>query len=390
MVASRPAAAWATRWLLLTTTAWAWASCVPFPTSTDVPVRGGVLVPRPKASRSPSAAHTIVLLAIDGVRWQDVFRGVDPELAAEHGLGERELLAARTLLPNLHALMRSGTALGAPGTAPGIAASGPNFMSVPGYMEMLSGRTDTGCTHNGCDPVSFPTLADDFAVQTGVSALDVAVIASWDGLERAAARDTSRITLSVGRSRGATRGNLRFDLQSSALLDAGSEAGPFPGFGDFRRDRETAALGLHYLRAKKPRFLFLGLGETDEYAHRNDYRGYLHALVQSDRIVGEVAAALAELENDGRRTTLFVTTDHGRSAGFSGHGESAPESADVWLVASGFGIGSRGPVAGSGERRLADVATTIRLLAGVGHPHASSSPLTELLAGGPDRVASVH
>jgi phosphopentomutase len=183
---------------------------------------------------------------------------------------------------------------------------------------------------------------------------------------------------------------LRFDVQASALLDAGAEAGPFPGLGDFRRDRETAALALHFLRAKRPRFLFLGLGETDEYAHRNDYRGYLHALVQSDRVIGEVAAALAELEADGRRTTLFVTTDHGRSASFTGHGESAPESADVWLVASGFGIGARGPVSGAGPRRLADVATTIRLLAGVGEPHVSSAPLTELLDAGAERLASVR
>lgn len=41
-----------------------------------------------------------------------------------------------------------------------------------------------------------------------------------------------------------------------------------------------------YLRQVEPSFLFLGLGDTDEYAHRNDYRGYLRALGHADHVVG--------------------------------------------------------------------------------------------------------
>jgi hypothetical protein len=198
-------------------------------------------------------------------------------------------------------------------------------------------------------------------------------------VERAAARDPARLAISVGRTRGRTRHLLRFDLAASALLDAGVAAGSGPGWGDFRRDRETAALALHYLRARRGRFLFLGLGEPDEYAHRNDYRGYLHALVHADRVIGEVRAVLRELERNGHRTTLMVTTDHGRSADFVGHGSSAPESAHAWLVASGHGIARRGLVLGAGTQRLADVASTIRQLAGVGTQVPGSTPLLALL-----------
>jgi hypothetical protein len=99
-----------------------------------------------------------------------------------------------------------------------------------------------------------------------------------------------------------------------------------------------------------------------------------------------VAAALAELEASGRRATLFVTTDHGRSAGFSGHGGSSPESAEVWLVASGWGIAPRGLVSGDGTRRLADVASTIRMLSGVGLPTPASAPLSELLDSEPSQL----
>ncbi|MCE7892733.1 MAG: hypothetical protein DYH12_24015 [Sorangiineae bacterium PRO1] len=134
-----------------------------------------------------------------------------------------------------------------------------------------------------------------------------------------------------------------------------------------------------YLRQVEPSFLFLGLGDTDEYAHRNDYRGYLRALGHADHVVGQVASALRRLERSGRRTTLLVTTDHGRAADFAGHGGYAPESAQVWLVAAGWGIERRGLVSAGGKRHLADVTATLRALGGVGAPERSSDALAELL-----------
>ena len=59
---------------------------------------------------------------------------------------------------------------------------------------------------------------------------------------------------------------------------------------------------------------------------------------------------------------MLVTADHGRGKRFAGHGAVAPESARVWLVASGSGITARREVAAPKLRRLADVAPTIRSL----------------------------
>src|SRR5687767_6010163 len=62
--------------------------------------------------RDPSRPHTIVLVAIDGVRWIEVFRGVERARARLHGLSEREMLSAHELVPNLSALAASGVAFG--------------------------------------------------------------------------------------------------------------------------------------------------------------------------------------------------------------------------------------------------------------------------------------
>jgi len=216
------------------------------------------------------------------------------------------------------------------------------------------------------------------------------VIGSWEGLERAATSDESKLTISIGRTRGDTRDRLCYDPTSCALLSAGEDAGPEPGHGNYRRDEETSAIALHYLRTHRPRFLFLGLGDTDEYAHKDDYRAYLHALERADHVIGEVAALLAGYEREGRKTTLIVTTDHGRSADFTGHGEGSPESARVWLVAAGQGIRASGPVFDPEVHHLADVAATLRMLGNVGRPLPTCAPLAALLEPDDPRVALGH
>lgn len=298
--------------------------------------------------------QTIVLIAIDGVRWRDVFLGVEPNLAEAQGFRRDEVMSAATLFPNLHALASQGAALGANGS--GIVASGPGFLSLPGYIEVLGGWPSQ-CTTNECPPVAHSSVIDHFADGSG----DVAVISSWDVIDRAVG-NSGRAIVSTGRHRGATRDQLRFNRTSSELLSRGESEGPAPGVGDFRRDRATAALALHYLMVRRPRFLFLGLGETDEHAHKNDYRGYLAALTAADRVVGEVASILSAYEREGRRTTLLVTTDHGRSKDFVGHGSEAPESAAVWLIAAGYGIHGSGSVTPRAHR-LADVSRLILSLA---------------------------
>jgi arylsulfatase A-like enzyme len=79
-------------------------------------------------------------------------------------------------------------------------------------------------------------------------------------------------------------------------------------------------------------------------------------------------------------TTLFVTADHGRARNFRDHGGFAPESGRVWLVAAGPAIAARGHVASPHERRLADIAPTLRAIAGLPADEAKNAGdvLTEL------------
>lgn len=346
--------------------------------STVLATPGAALRPSPHLIEHQKVPVQVVVVTLDGARFQEIFWGIDAAQAREIGSPTRVLENARELMPNLHRLMtEQGAALGA-GQGPHISASGPDFVSLPGYAEIFTGRRVTGCLDNSCPGASFETIADQVAAQS--SATKSAIITSWPNIARVGSR-SRRVAISTGRHAGATRRSFeRPDAVGDALRAAEAEQ-PWPGDGDFRRDRFTANLALAYLRAEQPDFLFVGLGETDEFAHQGNYAGYLDALREADRFLGELSAELAARAQQGVKTALFVTADHGRAESFREHGKGYPELARVWLVASGTAVTARGFVASPEQRRLADIAPTLRSVFGLptDGSRGAGSPLTELL-----------
>jgi hypothetical protein len=332
------------------------------------------------------ASHTVVLVAIDGVRWQDVFNGVDRKLADKKRIPLQDRLDAAHLVPNLHRLMTTdGAAIGAPPSAKVMRASGPNYVSLPGYIEMLTGRRDTWCTSNRCGQVRHPTIVDDVTDRGGLAA----VVASWPGILRAASSVRGRVAMSIGRTGGENLSAFESDFAMSALLREGESTPPPHAARDFRNDASTGSLAGLYLESHRPTFLFVGLGETDAYAHLGNYHAYLQALHRADAIVGRLAEEVAALNASGHPSTLMVTTDHGRSYAFATHGGGSPESARVWLVATGAGIQARGPTSSAAPRHLSDVSQTLRCILGLPILEASSAGhvMTELFVA-PTSVAT--
>lgn len=264
----------------------------------------------------------VVLVTIDGARWQDVFDGAD-------------------LMPTLHALAREeGAFVGADARA-AIRATGPNFVSLPGYTEILTGGAPA-CRDNDCPRTKTPTLLDR-AADAGLS---VAAFASWEKLDHAITSRPGRFVVSAGR-------------------DPGDDSPPWPGSGAYRGDAKTAELAVEYLELVQPDVLFLGLGDPDEHAHHGNVAGYRAALAHADSVLARLRRALDRMGDRGKATHVFVTADHGRAHDFRSHGGHAPESARVWLVGAGPRIRARGHSRSPRERHLADVAPTIATLIGV-------------------------
>lgn len=296
----------------------------------------------------------VVLIAIDGVRHQDVFLGPNSDLGRNHPYRSR-----RDLIPHLVESERRGAVWGAP-NSDGFYASGPNFVSLPGYMEMLSGTSATRCTENDCTRMTQPTLIDDVQDEAPDDPTRSGVFSSWSKIAVAAAAHRPGV-ISTGRFEGIHLDALEsFPRCKRALAEGAKENA---GHSGFRRDQWTAQLALSFFEEAEPEFLFASLGETDERAHEGKYEDYLHALNEADRFVGAMRDAMAAREREGRRTLLMVTTDHGRSDNFRDHGRSHPESARAFLFASGTVVPSLGRV--EERAHLRDIAPTVRRLRGL-------------------------
>jgi hypothetical protein len=323
------------------------------------------------------AESAVVLVVLDGVRWQEVFGGADRGLARQHGVNPAPWAGLRGLLPNLQQMVGGdGMAIGAPGHGAEMSTAGPQRISLPSYREIFTGRADADCQSNDCTRPPGRTLADDVFDASGPG--EVAVVASWPNIARAASAQSSRFLLTTGRKLVSQSEVLRADEEMAFLLDAGALSSSFPGEGDYRPDAWTARIALRCLATQRPRFLFVGLGDPDEYGHRNDYRGYLESLHRADEFLGALSGTLDAMGARGRHTTLLVTTDHGRAYDFRDHGVWHPESGRVWLVASGDGVQGRGLVAASRRHTLADIAPTVRALLGLAG--SDGEPIAEIVS----------
>lgn len=329
-----------------------------------MPVLPGFEVPAPK----PTNDGRVVLITIDGVRAEDVFDGADPTLRPDANV--LHLTRPEAVMPRLHRLVANrGVALGAdrPGCGVVRTASGAN-VSLPGYLEIFTGRK-TRCRDNGCARTELPTVLDEAAG----AGLTVASIGSWDYLDRAVSSfghgpgvplPPSKVLVAEGTGRWpgprpATGGKMNL------LVAAGESADAFPGVGKYRPDVHTSAIALEYLRTASPAVLHVGLGDADEWGHRNDYAAYLGAIGMADAFIGDLADTLAEMGENGARTTVIVTTDHGRNRDFQHHGAFSLTSARTFVIAFGARVTPRGVACPSRDVTLADIAPTVRSLVGL-------------------------
>lgn len=307
---------------------------------------------RPGWGSEPSRKMVIVI-AVDGVRWQEVFLGCE---ARRHPQGRN--CSAVDLMPNLRRLaFAEGAVFGSPGGAL-FSVRGPSYVSLPGYQQLFSGRPELPCESNECGRIQVHTVAESVATRFGKS--QAAVFSSWSGVAEAAEASPGSVQLSVGRD------------------GAGSA---------YRPDPETAARALDYATERAPRFLFVGLGDTDEAAHRDNYLAYLDALAEADRWIGRFWYLAQQRDALGHSTTLFITTDHGRARDFREH-ERASEAGAIWLVAAGHRVRERGVIQAR-SRELADLAPTIAELLEVPLEGAQGAVLSELWSHSPARGSRI-
>jgi arylsulfatase A-like enzyme len=141
----------------------------------------------------------------------------------------------------------------------------------------------------------------------------------------------------------------------------------------------TVRLAQAYINAHQPRVMWLGLVNSDDWAHEDRYDRYLDYLHLTDRLLGELWSTLQSLEQYRDKTTLIITTDHGRGlqgSDWAEHEITIPGSDDIWIAVIGPDTPDVGEVTESGTVYQGQVAATLLKFLGIDYREldAQASP----------------
>ena len=262
------------------------------------------------------AVDNVVLVTLDGLRWQEVFRGLDARLLAdENYTSTKETLeekfastpsksSAERLLPFLHGVVfQQGSVLGNRDAGSCAQVTNPWYFSYPGYNEILTGSVDKGIDSNASIPNPNVTMLEWLQTREGFQDR-VAVFGAWDVFPFIYNTQRSGVPVNVG-LRGAP------DNSFEEVLNQLHQDIPSP-WPTVRLDAFTHHYALSYLRNHQPRVLHIAYGETDDFAHDGDYDQYIMAANRTDRFIRELWELLQSEPHYRDNTVLFITVDPGR------------------------------------------------------------------------------
>lgn len=295
---------------------------------------------------APHATTHVILVTIDGLRWQEVFSGADNALLnKEHG-GVVDLRATRKsfwrgesearrelLLPFLWTVVvRDGQIFGDPSRAsPAVVTNGHKF-SYPGYSELLCGFADPRIDSNNKVPNPNVTVLEWLHGRPGFAG-SVAAFSGWDVHASILNRQRSGLFVEVADEAitVARTPERLHDLQQMVedLPDL------WPGFAV---DAITFARCREYVLCKRPRVLYLALGETDEWAHGRRYDHYLQQANTADAMIRRLWEMAQDHPASRGRTSLVITVDHGRgrtAKNWTDHDAKVEGAEEMWMAVMG-------------------------------------------------------
>jgi hypothetical protein len=107
---------------------------------------------------------------------------------------------------------------------------------------------------------------------------------------------------------------------------------------DCRLDAITGYGAMQYLEVERPHVFYISFDETDSWCHAGRYDLYLDAAHRFDRYLQDLWQWLAQSEKYAGKTSLIISTDHGRGDtrdGWKSHGRDYPGSDRIWIAVIG-------------------------------------------------------
>jgi len=319
--------------------------------------------PPPEVRRTKN----VVVVMLDGMRWQELFRGADPKLINKRGprlLGARdqrtsearELYWRQDPVERREALMpflwdvvaRQGQIFGNRDLGSDSHVRNHQKFSYPGYNETLTGAPDDKrITSNKEIPNPNFTVLEWLNKKPAFKSR-VAAFGAWQVFRGIFNKERCGFLVNAGYE-PLNDGPVTPEL---ALLNSLKDKSPHV-WTDESFDLLPFYTAMEYMKVNKPRVLFIGLGETDDWAHMGAYPEYLNAAHRDDAYLRELWTQLQSMPEYRNQTTLIILPDHGRGSGplWRVHAWPVPGSGQTWMAFIGP------DTAPLGEREMAATVT---------------------------------
>jgi hypothetical protein len=348
-------------------------------------------------ARGAPPVRNVLLVSIDGLRWQEVFSGAEERFINKDDGGvpanqieplRRDFLAATPaerrakLMPFFWGTVaRRGQAFGNRDVGSVASVLNAQRVSYPGYNELLSGRADPLIASN--TPILNPNLTvlewlhgrPGFAGRVGVAA-------QWGVFHAIYNVPRSRLPVWLSDRRQPD------SLLSPRLREIDAWMADIPPVAAGEHfDAFVYAATLDLYARLQPRVFHVAFGEPDSWAHARRYDRYLYSIQRVARFVRQLWEHLQSLPQYRDSTALLLTPDHGRGvlgSDWTSHGAKVPRAEETWLAALGPGIPSLGERRDVPPVHQAQVAATLAALLGedfrAAFP-AAATPVADLVAG---------
>jgi len=329
--------------------------------------------------------ENLVIVTLDGMRWQEVFGGVDEVLINDSVFtadrdGLKKMFWAATpeerrekLFPFLwKEILQKGQLYGNRKYGNKIDNANPYWFSYPGYNEIFTGYPDTGVNSN--DKILDPNInVLEFINKQPAYKGRVAAFTTWDVFPYILNSKRSGIFVN------ADVDTLHFTASSLQLINDMQFLTSRP-LG-VRPDIFTYMAAREYLKTYKPRVLYIAFDETDDFAHEGHYEQYIASAHAEDGMIADLWKTIQSIPQYRGKTTLVITCDHGRGdkpkSNWRHHGSDIPDAQEIWLAVIGPDTKVLGEVKEQGQLYQKQIAATLAELLGLKFtaPHPVAEPI---------------
>jgi len=318
--------------------------------------------------------QNVIILMSDGVRWQDVFEGVDPQLLTADNAHSDNIPRLkrqfarpnakeqrRALMPFLWSeIAKKGQIYGNRALDSDVHVANGLQFSYPGYSETLCGFVDPKLNTNDKIPNPNVTVLE-WLWQKDAYKNRIAAFSPWGVMPYILNTERSAFYVNAGYDLMlAPPVTPEIEMLNRIRLETASWDGEV-------LDAPVFYTALAYWKLHKPKVLFISLGDTDVFGHDGRYDLYLEAVHRYDdyaRLAWETAQSMDEYKG---KTTLILAVDHGRGNGESdwiGHGLKHPDSKNTWFAVIGPDTPAKGERAKTQPITQTQFAATIATLLG--------------------------